>query len=234
MFTIDELVLEQLSFEGRFENGYLYWDNTGKIWKEILDKWPTVKGSVSVQESQLVMAEEDITFQFSPDKFVLGQNYPANLNIICDFGDSAVDMLVKKLDVPVFTRVGNRFIYSLKLDNADKAVDLLKKTGFFAVPEDKKSKIGDTLKDPVVRFTIVKGDEIGYRFNMAYFSRRLEFKLPRPIKSKVDMSQFAEAGLMIDIDCHTLKPVEAGNIKTSELIRKNKKDIEYIIKNLFS
>ena len=65
MFNFDDLVLEQLTFELRFENGYLYWDNTGKTWKEILDKWPTVKGeTVNIQETHLLMPDEDISLRF--------------------------------------------------------------------------------------------------------------------------------------------------------------------------
>ncbi len=234
MFNFDDLVLEQLTYELRFENGYLYWDNTGNTWKEILDTWPSVKGEIiNPQEANLVMPDEDITLRFSPTVFLLGQTYPLNLDSICEFGDSAYDTVMKQLDVMVFTRVGNRFMYSLKLDSSEKAVELMKKTGFFAVPEDKKSKIGDTLKDPGMKFTIVRADEIGYNVNIAYFSRKLDVKLPRPLKYKLDMSQFSESGLLIDIDYHTLKPVERGKIKTSELIRKNKKDIKYIIGNLF-
>jgi len=65
---------------------------------------------------------------------------------------------------------------------------------------------------------------------MAYVNRKLEINVPKPIK--YDASGFITNGLLIDIDFHTLKPVEGGNVKVYELLKKNKKDIEHFVGEL--
>ena len=41
MFDVSKLMIEQIIFEVRFEHAFLYWDNSGKIFNEILKGWPT-------------------------------------------------------------------------------------------------------------------------------------------------------------------------------------------------
>lgn len=221
--------------ELRFENGYLYLDNCGKTWREIIKRYPNIReDTVNVQEAKLVFPEEEISLKFSPTNFVLAQNYPSSLNPICEFGELSYEIAMKNLGIDAFTRIGNRFIYTLKVGSVEEATELLKNTGFFNVSEEKKAKIGTTLKDPGVKFTIVRDDGIGYVINVAYFSRKYEVKLPKPVTAKYDMTKFSETGLTIDIDYHTLKPVDRGALVVSDLLKKNKKNIEFIIKELFN
>jgi len=35
----DKLIVERIILEVRFSRGFLYWDNCGKIWKNICEKW---------------------------------------------------------------------------------------------------------------------------------------------------------------------------------------------------
>lgn len=233
MFNFDDLVLEQLILELRFKNGYLYLDNCGKTWREIIDRYPSVKeDKVNVQEAKLFIPEEELSLKFSNHIFNLTQNYPANLNTISEFGDLSYEIVMRNLGIDAFSRVGNRFIYTLK-GSVEDATELLKRTGFFSVPEEKKAKIGATLKDPAVKFTIERDDGVGYIVNIAYFSRKYEIALPKPIVVKYDLSKFSETGLTIDIDYHTLKPVDRGALVVSELLKTNKKNIEFIINELF-
>ena len=235
MFKFEELVLEQLILELRFENGYLYLDNCGKTFREIIKRYTGIKEeTVNVNEAKLVLPEDEIFLKFSPTNFNLSQNYPSNLNTVCEFGDFSYEIVMKNFGIDAFTRVGNRFIYTLKVGSVEEATELLKKTGFFNVSEEKKSKIGATLKDPGVKFTIVRDDGIGYIVNIAYFNRKYEVKLPKPVTAKYDMTKFSETGLTIDIDYHTLKPVDRGALVVSDLLKKNKKNIEFIIKELFN
>jgi hypothetical protein len=98
----------------------------------------------------------------------------------------------------LFTRIGNRFIYINKVDDVQVSIALLEKTGFFSIPEDKFKKIGTSLNNPGVKFTAVRDNDVGYTFNMAHVNRKLEIKVPKPIK--YDASAFITDGLLLDID----------------------------------
>ena len=147
-----------------------------------------------------------------------------------EFTDYALSVIARHLNVNIFSRIGNRFIYMYKVDDVDASIALLQKTGFFSIPEDKFKKIGTSLKNPAVKFTAEKDNDVGYTFNMAHVSRKLEIKVPKPIT--YDASAFITNGFLVDIDFHTLKPVEGGNVRVHELLKKNKKDIEYFIGEL--
>lgn len=232
MFSFSALVLEQLVLELRYENGYLYWDNSGKIWRSILSGWSSAKpDTINVKEAKIVIPEKEITLAFSPERIILTQKYPDGITDIGEFGDFAVKTIIDLIDISVFTRVGNRFIYMLKLESDDECLRLLQRTGFFNVPSDKISHIGDTVKSPHIRFHIIKKGEIGYGINLEYQSRSVNLQLPKPIK--YDASKLILSGLLIDVDFYTLKPIESGNVKSHELIKKNLNDMEPLITGFF-
>ena len=66
MFDVSKMQLERMVFEVRFENAFLYWDNSGKIFNEILKGWPTATvETVSTQEAKLMIKDEDLILTFS-------------------------------------------------------------------------------------------------------------------------------------------------------------------------
>ena len=232
MFDIEHLTLEQVIFEVRYEHAFLYWDNCGKIFNDILKGWPKAQVDfVSLEEARIVLKEEDMTLLLGPQKISFIQFYPANISPIGEFADFSLTIIVKYLVLGIFPRLGNRFLYMNKLENTDEAVTLLNRAGILNISSDKIARIGNTLKSPGVKFTITREDGTGYNFNLAQIGRKLEIQVPKPVK--YDMSRFITNGLLMDVDFHTLKPVEYGNVKCLELIKKNKKDIEYILKELF-
>lgn len=235
MFDTSKLLLEQMIFEVRFEHAFLYWDNSGKIFSEILKGWPTATvETVALEGAKMIIKvkDEDLTVTFSPQQINFNQSFPGGIKAMGEFADYALPIISRHLDVHLFTRIGNRFIYVNKVDNVQASIALLEKTGFFSIPEDKFKKIGTSLNNPGVKFTAVRDNDVDYTFNMAHVSRKLEIKVPKPIK--YDASAFITDGLLVDIDFHTLKPVEGGNIRVHELLKKNKKDIEYLIGELLS
>jgi hypothetical protein len=233
MFDVSKMQLERMVFEVRFDHAFLYWDNSGKIFNEILKNWPdaTVE-SVTTQEARVIIKvkDEDLSLSFTPQLVNFDQHFPANIKAMGEFADYALPVIRKHLGVNIFSRVGNRFIYVYKVDDVQTSISLLKKTGFFNVPEDRLEKIGTSLKDPVIKFTVERGDDIGYIFNMAHLNRKLDIKVPKPVK--YDDSAFVSKGLLVDVDFFTIKPVDAGNVRVHDLLKKNKKDIEYFIGDL--
>lgn len=233
MFDTSKLLLEQMIFEVRFESAFLYWDNSGKIFNEILKGWPTAAvDAVTVQEAKMIIKtkDEDLTLTFSPHQINFNQSFPSGVKAMGEFADYALPIISRHLNVNLFTRVGNRFIYIHKVDDVQMSIAFLEKTGFFSIPAGKFEKIGTSLDDPGVKFTATRDNDIGYTFNMAHVSRKLEIKVPKPIK--YDASAFITDGLLVDIDFHALKPVDGGNVRVHELLKKNKKDIEYFIGEL--
>lgn len=232
MFNFSDLVLEQLILEVKYEDGYLYVDRCGKILREIISRWPSATAeSVAVSETKIVMSNKQITMAFSDKRILLTQQYPSGISEIGEFSDFAINTICKHLEISAFTRVGNRFIYILKVEDEKESLNLIQKTGFFNIPAEKVSLMGDTVKNVNVRFQITRGAEVGYGISLGHVGRTLNIQLPKPIK--YDAGKFILSGLAIDVDFFTMKPIESGNVKAHELIKKNSKDMESLIPGLF-
>ncbi|MBI5633363.1 MAG: hypothetical protein HZA15_07800 [Nitrospirae bacterium] len=232
MFNFSDLLLEQLTLELRFENAFLYIDKCGSILRDIFAKYPSATAeSVAVNETKIVLPDTQISLAFSPARIVLNQQYPSGISDIGEFGDFAIDRICKTLEISAYTRVGNRFIYILKIDDEKESLELMKNTGFFNIPQEKVSQMGDTLKSANIKFQITRDDEVGYGISLGHVNRTLNLlQLPKPIK--YDASKFILSGLAVDVDFYTMKPVDSGNVKAHELIKKNIKDMESLISGL--
>ena len=232
MFDINSLILEQVAFEVRYEQGYLYWDNCGKIWKDIFAKHPELKaGNVNVESATLVLEGEELTLNFSPTSIAITQKYPNSLKAYSEISDSVINIISKHLQIETFTRVGNRFFYFLKMEDSSEAIEFLRKTGFFSVSDEKVQKVGNAIINPTLRFTVTQDDDIGYIFNFKYSDRKIQFQIPKPIK--YDASQFVPRGLSLDVDYYTMKAVDLSILRCDDLIKKNKKNIEYFFTDFF-
>lgn len=233
MFDINSLILEQVIFEVKYEHGYLYWDNCGKIWKVIHEAFPNITlETVSTESAIFKLKNEEIILQFSPNNIVVSEQYPNNLKTIGELADAALNIITKYLEIETFTRIGNRFQYLVKVKDAEEAIELLKKTGFFNIPTDKVVKIGNMLKEPHLKFVVTKDDEKGYIFNLTYLERTINLKLPKIVKA--DVSGLITKAFLIDIDYYTLKPVDCSIVRPLDLLKKNKSDIDYLIKEIFA
>ena len=220
MFNFSDLVLEQVILELRYENGYLYLDNCGKTLRNIMDKWPTAKvDSANVGEAKLDVLNKNLSMTFSPHRVAFSQSYPSGISDLGEFSDFALNTVRELFEISAFTRVGNRFVYMLKVEDEQESLDYIRKTGFLAIPPEKVAHIGDTVKNAGVRFQITRDGEVCYTVNLAHVSRKLDLQLPKPIKH--DTGTFIFSGLSIDIDFFTMKPIESGNVKAHDLIRKN-------------
>ncbi len=229
---IDNSVLEKAVFEVRFEKGFLYWDNCGKIWREIISKWPDLKAeSISPERAQLSSKKHSFFLRFNANSIDVTQEYPDNTSFFREFTEDSIRIISTYLEVKTFTRVGNRFIYILPIKDSNESIELLKKTGFFNVPVVKLSKLGTSVQEPRIKFIINKDNDISYIFNLAYIKRELELKLPKPIVA--DTSKFISTGLIIDIDCCTLKPVDLSILNCGELIRTNERNFDFMLTELF-
>lgn len=231
MFDVNSLVLERLVYEVRFERGYLYWDNCGKIWNELVAKFPELEmATVSPQEAKFNYKEENIDVSFSANQISINQLYPSNLKLYTKIADEVFNVIISSLKIETLTRIGNRFFYLLKVGSSEESIDIINKIGCFNDISKRISNYGDKIINPNLKFTITKGDEKGYIVNINHLERNLDVSLPKIIK--YDTSKFLSKALQLDIDFHTLKPVDCSIVTSSELVKKNERDIKQLINDL--
>jgi len=230
MFKFGDLTLERVIFEVRFHNGYLYWDNCGKILRTLSDKWPDlVMREVSPERAHLQFGEAEIDMSFSHNRMGTHQDYPKELGLYKKFTSDSYQIILDTLQISTLLRVGNRYQYILSHDDTDEVIEFLKTKGFFNISE-KIRVLGKKITQPSVRF-VIERDDISVGVQAGVMNRSLEISLPKPIK--VDMSAFVERGISIDVDFFSTKIVERGTFGVEEFITTQEKNAGKVIEKLF-
>jgi hypothetical protein len=227
----DDLVVENFILETRFERGFLYWDNCGKIWKQICEKWPNlVMKKVTPEEAIFAIENEGLQLKFNNAIINLSQNYPPNsLKIFKEIACEAIPLIAKQLEVTVFSRIGNRICYIYPVQDIEKAEATLLETGMINIPESKVSLFKGKLKNPGVSFRI-EDEDVGYTFRILTQARTLNIEIPKILK--VDASGFKKDVILIDVDYYTKKPTDLSIINFEELINTVQKNLKYNLPKL--
>lgn len=228
--NVDKLLIEGISFETRFSNGFLYWDNCGKIFREITVKWPNIEfKTASTERSNLTLKEEFFNIAFSHLDMLITQSYPNNLDFFKEATSFLIPSISNKLEVTLFTRIGIRIQYVYPTTSFDEAKDIFYDFSLFKLPKEKISLFGNKVTDPKLSFKI-ESEDFGYGFNIIPTSRKANFDGPKLIK--YDDSALPKTFLLIDVDCYTLKAVELAILDCSEMIKKAEKKIKTSLSKL--
>jgi len=222
----DKLIVERIILEVRFSHGFLYWDNCGKIWKNICEKWADLDMvQVSPEKAVFKIQEQGLQLKFSQKDIHLSQDYPTtSLKLFKEVAKEAVPLIANFLEVKSFSRVGSRFFYLYPTANLKEAEDIVKNTGLLNVSKDKIKLFGDDLNEPQIQFKI-QNEDIGYTFNISAISRKLNVELPKPLK--VDSSKFITDAVLIDVDYFTRKTVDLSLTDFADLISTVQKNLKY-------
>lgn len=230
---LDKLVIERIILEVRFSRGFLYWDNCGKIWKALCDKWADLEMvTVSPEKAAFKIKDEGLELKFSQADIHLSQSYPhSSLNLFKEVGREAIPLIANSLEIKSFSRIGNRIFYLCPVATLEESSDMVRSTGLLNISEEKINLFGDSLEEPGIQFRI-QDEDIAYRFNIQALSRKLELELPKPIEA--DSSKFVENAVLIDVDYFTRKSVDLSITDFEEIINQVQKSLRYNLRKLLS
>ncbi len=231
--NFDKLIVERIVLEVRFSRGFLYWDNCGKIWKAICEKWTDLEMvTVNPEKAEFKMKGEDLDLRFSQKGIRLSQYYPpSNLKLFKEVAKEAIPLIAKFLDIKSFSRVGNRIFYLRPTADMKESSDIITSSELLNISEDKIKLFGDSLEEPGIQF-VVQDEDVAYRLNMRAISRKLTLEVPKPIK--VDGTKFVENAVLIDIDYFTKKSVDLATTDFGYLIDQVQKSLKQNLSKLVS
>lgn len=224
LFT--DLILERVIFEARFQNGYLYWDNCGRIWRTLTDIRPDLEMvSVTPDQATFQLEEEGINISFSHQRFGVHQDYPKNLGIYKKITDQSFNIVADHLRLDEFSRIGNRYQYVIKHEDRDEVTEFFKEKDIFIIP---KRLIHSTNKivEPHVKF-LIERDNMSAIVQMGFFSRDLKVNVQKPLK--IDTRSFISKGISIDIDSASTNIIKRGTLDVAEFIAVQEKSVRRII-----
>ncbi len=222
----DTVGLERVIFEARFQNGYLYWDNCGKIWRTLTDIRPDLEmGQVTTDQATLQIEGEGITISFSHQRFGIHQDYPKNLDVYKKFAGQSFNSVIDNLKIEEFSRIGNRYQYIVKHNDRDEVTDFFKEKNIFTIPKRLIHPM-NKITEPHVKFTLER-DNMSIIVQIGYFSRDLKATVQKPLK--IDTSSFISKGISIDIDSASTNIIRRGTLDVAEFIAVQEKSVRRII-----
>ena len=229
----DKLIVERIILELRFSHGFLYWDNCGKIWKNICEKWDDFKMiEASPDKAIFNIQGQGLQLKFSQKDIHLSQEYPpSSLKLFKEVAKEAIPLICNFLEIKSFSRIGNRIFSLYATANLKEAEDIIKSIGLLSISEDKIKSFGDNLSEPQVRFKI-QNEDVGYAFNISAISRTLSVELPKPLK--VDSSKFIKDAVLIDIDYFARKSVDLSITDFTDLINTVQKNLKHNLVKILS
>jgi hypothetical protein len=231
VINFEALCPEAIILDLKYPQGYLYWDKCGKIIKEITNNWKNIgKATISIQNVNITFPEKSINLNFSSESINIVLVNSKDVNFLGEFADSVVNTICNHLEIDIFSRIGNRFQFIKPFESADDFIKIFGAKGILQIPEDIISIIGNKIEKQKIEFTIYKDEDFGYCFSFAQFKRKLEAYTPPQVS--IDDSKFITKGILFDLDIFTIKPISLSILKCSELLKKNRKEYESLIKML--
>jgi hypothetical protein len=229
----DKLIIERIILELRFSHGFLYWDNCGKIWKNICEKWVDLKMiEVTPDKAIFNIQDQGLQLKFSQKDIHLSQDYPpSSLKLFKEVAKEAIPLIANFLEIRSFSRIGNRIFYLYTTANLKEAEDIIKSIKLLSLSDDKIKSFGDNLSEPRIGFKI-QNEDVGYTFNISSISRTLNVELPKPLK--VDSSKFITDAVVIDVDYFTRKSVDLSLTDFADLINIVQKNLKHNLTKLLS
>ena len=216
----DDLVLETIVLEIRYDIAYLFWDYAGRIWKQISDSLsdrPLVLRSAN-PSSVVVICDNKYEIAVESTRFSVSVNVP-----MADFADflkivgAVFDIVVEKLALQSFTRLGIRQIYTKRYDTYGALAKALQSTPFVSVPKylAEENKPAEILASTTIR---VEKESRGMRLKLGGAERVVEMTIPPQLLRGSEESYRRENHflLTLDLDAYTKNEVVVAQLSIKD------------------
>jgi len=148
------------------------------------------------------------------------QDQVDNLNQFKKAAKQITPIILKNLKIDSFSRVGNRFLYVMPLENIEEGLEIIRKNKLIEIPEEKLKLFGENPNKTNFVLYIKDGD-FQYRTEITTIER-----VEKEVIGKIDEKYFPKFGIRFDMDFAKISKVEASNFVYDEFIQRNYKFLE--------
>lgn len=226
----EELSLEKVVIEIRFNKGFRYLDNRGKVINELIESDPQlVLESVSEQGARLIHGgKRALAIVFSSTQANIVEEFPKSLVEFGVFADKAFEILNRNFGIDAYIRTGNRFIHVLPLKDNSEGVKFLEDWNFPVFSSKEASFFGKDLATTNSFSEMrIENEHVGRSFRIGIINRNFIMDVPAFMKvAPMNVPSPASIILNLDVDVYTKRVVEIGSFKASEFIKSNHRMIE--------
>lgn len=220
-----DLTLEKIILEVRYNQSFLYWDNSGKAMASLVAKHPKIEiRDVQLSNTVSDWSEEGLTINFNNLKGDVTQDFPKSLETFKGVCATLCDALKEFLEVKAFSRIGLRIIHSLPTKTAAEARELMSKTNLVQVDASKLEPFGKGRVEERQTLIRYESEDKGCAFRISHASREVTVKIARPFI--IDSSKFSKEALIVDVDFYTKKSVDVPVFVPADFIRLSYRTLE--------
>ncbi len=219
--NFEDFHLNRVILELRYDEGFLYWDNCGATNLAIRNQFPNWIWKRTDTELSIfkdIRRRIELVFNIHHIRFV--QDQVDNLSQFKKAAKQITPIILEKLKIDSFNRVGNRFLCVMPLENIDEGLEILRKNKLIEIPEEKLKLFGENPNKTNFVLYIKDGD-FQYRTEITTIER-----VEKGGIGKIDEKYFPKCGLRFDMDFAQTNKVEASNFISDEFIQRNYKFLE--------
>jgi hypothetical protein len=216
-----DLYLKRVILELRYDDGFLYWDKCGETLSEFKNKFPEWTWEMTSTElTKFKNIKRNMEFTFNINNIRFSQDDVENLNQFKEASEKITPIIVNKLEIKKFTRVGNRYWYILPLTDIEQGKAIINKSAFVQIPEEKLTLFGPNAKKTAF-FSVIEKDNLHYRVEFAVFERN-------PVPESIKINEFfnPKYGLRFDVDIAIVSKVDSLTFDCGDFEQKNKVFLE--------
>lgn len=216
--NFDDLRLEQVVLELKYDLGYLYWDKCGETMIEIAQAFPEWTWKELQRDGALMVNQKnrDMFLLFSWEAIRLVQHEVENLNQFKIYSGEIPKIIAKCLSVENYRRIGNRFWYNYRVEGIEEGQKILKRSKLLEIPETKIKLFGDRIK--AGNFTIVfEKNHFDIRLFVDVFKRD---EIPKNLK--INEEFHPKYMIRYDFDVYTETTHRVDSFDCAEFVQRNR------------
>ena len=216
-----DFALNRIILELRYEEAFIYWDTCGSINLAIKAQFPSWKWDKTTTELSVfkeISKRLELTFNITNIKFV--QDQIESLNQFKIASKEITPIIISRLNIAKFTRIGNRYIFVYPLKDIEQGAELIKKNKLIQISEEKLKIFGDDSHKSSYVIYLKNGDK-QFRIELTTIERVEEAGI-----ENINEKYFPKYGLRFDMDFSINAKIQANDFSLEDYIQSNYKFLE--------
>lgn len=222
---LSDLTLESISFEARYDDGFLFWDKSGHVWDEMKRK---------LDKLQIRKAEPATTLFTMPNGYQLVagldrcyvQVTASDISMpeFVENSDLLLSCVCKHLALRKFSRLGARFIYAKRFESKKDSTGAVLSLNAMKIPVGKHFGIQGNVVGPEYRVRW-ETEKVGLYIQITDQTQTVNFEPPALIE-EIKAIKEDRFRMVYDVDYYTKSVVLLDQLNVKEWIN----NIHHLIK----